>query len=352
MKKILAILLACSVALSTVACSGGSVATVDGKSISKSEFKKELKLNKWIYQMQYGDGIWKQMEMQDKNYKETIKKNVLESLIQKKLYLSHAEKNKIKPDEKMLKQYKEQNKKMLEDKNTKKSMDEAGVTEDMLDNYAKDAATLAAFYSDLEKKSAPNDKELKEYYDKNNKKIDASHILISTTAKDGKPVSEKEKAELKKKAEEIQKKAKDGEDFSKLAKENSQDPGSAAKGGELGEFGKGVMAPAFEKAAFNLKEGEVSDVVETQFGYHIIKLNKVVNIDFEKAKGELKTTLTQEKAQKTVSDIQSKAKIKKDEEALKKIDFGKIPEAKNTEKKDTNNKNSSTQSKKDEEKKK
>lgn len=351
MKKLLAIFLAVSVAFTTAACSGSTVATVDGEKISSKDFEKELKLNKWIYQMQYGDGIWTQMETQDKNYKETIKKNVLESLVQKKIYLSYAEKNKIKPDEKMLKQYTEQNKKMLENKETKKSMDEAGVTEEMLNDYAKDAATLAAFYADLEKKSAPTDKELKAYYDKNNKKIDASHILLSTTGKDGKPVSEKEKAELKKKAEEIQKKAKDGEDFAKLAKENSQDPGSAAKGGNLGEFGKGVMAPAFENAAFALKEGEISNVVETQFGFHIIKLNKIINVDFNKAKDEIKTSLTQEKAQKTVESIKSKAKIKKDEEALKKIDFGKIPEPKNTSNTKKNEPAKGVEQKKEEKKK-
>jgi peptidyl-prolyl cis-trans isomerase D len=94
--------------------------------------------------------------------------------------------------------------------------------------------------------------------------VKASHILVRPEGDD--------KAGAKKKAERLLSKIKKGADFAKLAKKHSEDKGSARNGGNLGYFARGRMAKSFEEAAFALKTGEVSELVETKFGYHIIKV--------------------------------------------------------------------------------
>src|SRR5881397_3723262 len=100
--------------------------------------------------------------------------------------------------------------------------------------------------------------------------VRARHILIKVAADAGADA----KAAARKKAEELLAKVKAGADFAALAKESSEDPGSAAKGGDLGLFLRGRMTPAFEEAAFALQAGGVSDVVETPFGFHVIKVEE------------------------------------------------------------------------------
>jgi parvulin-like peptidyl-prolyl isomerase len=97
--------------------------------------------------------------------------------------------------------------------------------------------------------------------------VKASHILIKVDAK----ADEAKKTEARKKIKDVQQKLKDGGDFAALAKEYSEGP-SNVKGGDLGYFGRGQMAKPFEDAAFALKLNEISDVVETRFGYHLIKV--------------------------------------------------------------------------------
>jgi peptidyl-prolyl cis-trans isomerase D len=100
--------------------------------------------------------------------------------------------------------------------------------------------------------------------------VRARHILLKADKQ-----AEPEKAQaVRKQAEELLEKIKKGADFAALAKKHSQDEASAAEGGDLGFFGKGVMVPPFEKVAFSLQPGELSEIVETQFGYHIIKVEE------------------------------------------------------------------------------
>ena len=114
------------------------------------------------------------------------------------------------------------------------------------------------------------DAEIEAFYKQNQaqystpEQVRASHILLKTEGKD--------EAAVRIQAEEVLKRVKAGEDFAALAKQYSEDDSNNAKGGDLDYFGRGSMVPEFEQAAFAMKPGEVSDLVKTSFGFHIIKL--------------------------------------------------------------------------------
>ena len=163
---------------------------------------------------------------------------------------------------------------------------------------------------DLAKKIQPTEEELKTYYEENKDSFiepeqrRASHILIRFKAD-----TPKAKAEAKKKIEEILAKVKAGEDFAKLAKQYSEDPGSAKQGGDLGFFQQGVMVKPFDEAVFAMKEGEVKGPIETQFGYHIIKLTKIKpkqTLPFDKVKDQVKAQLVKQKADKQYYELLDK----------------------------------------------
>jgi len=116
-----------------------------------------------------------------------------------------------------------------------------------------------------------------------------------------------------KKAKEIVEKLKKGGDFSALAKENSIDPGSKDKGGDLGFILKTQVVPTFAKAAFDLKKkGDLSEPVQSQFGYHIIRLEEKRNRalpPFDSVQGRIKEVLWQKKAQELIESLRKTAKV-------------------------------------------
>lgn len=136
--------------------------------------------------------------------------------------------------------------------------------------------------------------------------VRARHILIGKNASAG----EEEKKKLKEKAEAVLKKLKEGQDFAKTANEMSDDPGTKDKGGDLDFFPRGTMIPAFEEAAFALKPGEMSGIVETEFGYHIIKVEEkkeAVLEPYEKIRDKVKEKALQERKKAAVSEFVEKA---------------------------------------------
>jgi len=171
---------------------------------------------------------------------------------------------------------------------------------------------------EIASKIAVKPEAISDFYNKNLEKfqqgprVRASHILIAVPQ--GADAATKQQAKTK--AEGLLKDIKAGKDFAALAKANSADPGSAQQGGDLGFFEAGQMVPQFDKVAFTLKPGEVSDVVETDFGYHIIKVVDKQNarlVPLEEAKPQIEQYLGQQNKQAQteafVTTLKSKAKI-------------------------------------------
>jgi peptidyl-prolyl cis-trans isomerase D len=170
----------------------------------------------------------------------------------------------------------------------------------------------------LEQAINPTDTELLAEYNRNKDqfrtpdRVKARHILLTTTGK-----TPQEDAAIKAKAEDLLKQLRAGADFAKLAKENSQDPGSAQKGGELDWITHGQTVPEFDKAAFSLKPGEISNLVKTQYGYHIIQVEQKESArlkPFEEVKAELAANYKKAKVSGEMQDLSDKASaaLKKD----------------------------------------
>ncbi len=144
-------------------------------------------------------------------------------------------------------------------------------------------------------------------------RVRARHILVRVP----KDASFKDKSAASRKIKSILKKIKGGADFAEMAEKNSDDKASAERGGDLGAFARGMMVPSFEKAAFDLAVGEVSDVVETDFGYHIIKVEEkraASKLRLDDVKNDLADYLFRSQAQKIyenyIKELRKSASIK------------------------------------------
>lgn len=260
------------------------VVSVDGKTITANELYKELKkqngqtvainlVDEYILNKEYKttDEMKKSAESTIETYKNTYGES----------YESFLQYNGIADDSEL---------KDLLIKNSKLT----NVTED----YIKESLT---------------EKEMKKYYDeKIVGDIEAKHILISSETDDGATDEEKEakENEAKAKAEEIIEKLKNGEDFSTLAKEYSDDEGSKENGGDLGYFNTGDMVEEFETAAYKLDVNEyTTEPVKTTYGYHIImKTGQKDKPSYKKSKDTIKEKLVEQKKEED-STISVKAMI-------------------------------------------
>ena len=258
-------------------------------------------------------------EFTDKD-KAMVEQKAMNNLIEMEIAWQEAQKEGIKADPK------ETDKKVAAFKSQFKTPDEfqaflkeMAISEDKL---KEDTAKEICIYALMDKWASAavpvTETELKAYYDahtdqfKHGERVRAAHILVSV--KEG--ATADEKAAAKKKAEAVLAQLKGGADFAKLAAEKSDDPGSKGQGGELGFFRKGQMVKEFEDAAFALKPGERSGVVESKFGFHIIKAEAHEGegtVPYEEGKARLKPFMDKQRqreiVQHKIDELKKTAKI-------------------------------------------
>ena len=250
-----------------------------------------------------------------------LKKNILEKLINHELLLQESRKAGVKVEAPEVKAQIDQMKSQYAtEAEFKRALTMMGFAAADLESQIREGLEIRRFVNDrIANTITIPEKEIKASYDshpqifKRPESVHAGHILIKVDP----AANATQKAEARQEIAMIAKKIKKGEDFTALAKTYSQGP-SSTNGGDLGYFSRGQMVKPFETAAFALKPGEVSGIVETRFGYHIIKVfdkKPQTTIPYEDAKDRiaqyLKTREIQQQVNQYVDALKKKAAIKR-----------------------------------------
>ena len=289
------------------------VAVVNGTMIPKEDLDREAAR------------VYQQLSISGKSLGEPqlkeIQKEILETLISKELLYQESQIKGINiEDDAVTTQMNTLKARFPGEVEYKKALEQMVISETALKlELRKGLAIQKLIDQEIVQKTKVSDEEIKAFYDgepasfKKPEQVKASHILIKVEP----DADDAKKAAARKKIEDVQMKIKKGGDFEALAKEYSEGH-SGPKGGDLGYFGRGQMVKPFEETAFALKPGEVSDVVETRFGYHLIKVvdkKPGTIISYDETKDKIKQFLVQQKSRKQldlyIEKLKGKAKIER-----------------------------------------
>jgi len=284
------------------------LARVNGEEVTKVDFDRLIK------NMEVRANQQVPAERRDAIFRQALEQLVTYTVLSQE---TRARKVAI-PDEEVDNSIKQMRAQFATEAEFKKALEARGMTLDKLKSDTRiDLSINKMVEAEVSAQAAPSDVAIREFYDKNPEKfkqdeaVRASHILFR--------VDENADAATKKKimdqAQAVLKEARSGADFAELAKKHSAD-GSAQQGGDLNFFTKGQMVQQFDQAAFSMKPGEISDIVTTQFGYHIIKVTDrrpASTVPFEQVSARIKDFLTeqqkQQKADDFIQSLKQKAKI-------------------------------------------
>ncbi len=283
MRSVRLILLVATVALAGAAVAGEAdeasppgdapVAVVNGEPITKAEFDRALAAYMRRFRQMTGG-----MHGMVKEPNEQMKAEVLQQLVDRTLLWQEAKKDLPKDlDAQVEKELEAIKGRFPDDRSFQQALDAENLTTATLKGLIRQQLAVRNYVeTHIQPGVKVSEEEVRRFYEENRDKfttpeqVRASHILIRVAP----GASDEEKGRARKKVAELRERALQGEDFAELARKHSEDPGSAANGGDLGFFTRDRMVKPFADAAFALKAGEVSDVVETRFGYHVIKVTE------------------------------------------------------------------------------
>jgi parvulin-like peptidyl-prolyl isomerase len=271
-----------------------TLARVDGIEIKQKEV--DIYMNFVNNQGQDGELAESEEELK------TLEGNIIDSLIVIKLLEKYAEENNITVSSQ---EVDEQVESLISTYDSEKDFESAlksmGIDRGFLEDYLKSQIISNKIYEEVTADVEVTDQEVKQYYNDNKEKflvpaqVKASHILaLFPWVEDGSEETEEGRDEALDKIKMIEAKLENGEDFEELARQYSDDQSTAENGGDLGYVSEGQMVEEFDKALFLLDEGETSKIVETVYGFHIIKAfdrKEEYYQDFEEIEEDLKTYL-------------------------------------------------------------
>ena len=284
------------------------IARVNDQPVTKTEFDRLIK------NMEMGAGQPVPADRRDEIFRKAIDQLVTYTVLSQEV----KARNVSVADAEIESNIGEMRKRFPTEQEFQKALSSRGMTMERLRADARvDMAINKLMETELANQAEATDAQVREFYDKNpdkfkeDERVRASHILIAADQKADAATKQKARA----RAEALAKQAKGGADFAKLAKENSSD-GSAAQGGDLNFMQRGQTVAPFDKVLFSLEPGQISDVVETEFGFHVIKVTEkkpASTVPFEQVSPRIRDYLTeqqkQEKAQAFIESLKKKAKI-------------------------------------------
>ncbi|MGI6585537.1 MAG: foldase [Gracilibacteraceae bacterium] len=284
------------------------VAKVSGEEIKKEEFNKMFNIFKTQYEQQFGTEVWDQ-EVEGRKFGDVAREKLLDMLIDEKLQLKRAaELGIVTTDDEVNKEIENARKYFDSEERFNEFLKGQGIDLEYFKESVKKDLTISKLADKLTENITVTDEELKNYYNAHQDEfmsVKASHILLDT----------------KEEAEKMLARVKAGENFAELAKQYSKDPSAKENSGDLDYFRHGDMVEPFEKAAFALKPGEISEIVQTDFGFHIIKVEDSKLDKLEDVKEQLKGNMLYEKKSleygKLLEEMRKKAEIEKFTKNLK-----------------------------------